>query len=240
MKWARTLRARANGLSRHSFALDVALLAVTMLLPWDPVHDWLSHHQTTLHWCVGITHIVYVPFMLLQLVNGPSRAGEVLFSPQEQPHSRPIAWVSVLFLCTSFMVPFVVGLPLGRDLGLGVNLSFVFGPFVLLGLAMWASLRLEARIGYQAATAFFARPIWGVATFVLTWGYLTTLESTLFVTMGLGGIWSGGLCATAAILSYLPVRLFVFYFRSTESRDMALLWIAFGHFFIRLMLAAPS
>jgi hypothetical protein len=150
-----------------------------------------------------------------------------------------MAWTLAFFLCISFMVPVVLGLALGDDTGPSAMIGFLLGPFALLGLFIWGVFRLESRLGYSELTQLFQVPELGWATAALTWANLALLASTMLIAMGRGGIWSEWLCLVAATLSYLPVRLFVFFFRSTEPRELLLLLITFGHFLIRLLLAAP-
>jgi hypothetical protein len=226
-------------LARRALALDLALFVAAAVLPFHPVYDWLDGHRVLLYWAVGSVHVVYIPLMMIQQIGGSSRSGKVLLSNEESPRTTLMSYVSVLFFVASFVVPvcFSMGVVSSSDLNGAAMAGFLFGPYVLLVAGFAMVLRLEKRIGYHRVTALFESASLELATVLLTWAYLTLTETTLFVAASSRGVWSGGLALGAAFVSYLPVRLYVFFFRSTDRAELALLLVTFGHLLFRLALA---
>lgn len=222
--------------ARHNLVLDIALFAVAAVLPFHPVFSWLDGHREILYWAAGSVHLAFVPFMLVQQVCGTSRSGEVLLSNERSPRSTLMAWISVLFFATSFIVPAIFSMGVVHRPSMGGTLVFVLGPYALLGAGFWFVLRLEKRVSYHRVTELFAAPALAWATALLGWAYLTLTETVLFVAAASGGVWGGGLAFAAAFVSYLPVRLFVFFFRSTDTAELTLLGVTFGHLLLRLAL----
>lgn len=225
--------------TRHNLLLDITLFLGAAVLPFHPVFSWLDGHRDVLYWAAGSAHLVCVPLMLVQQICGSSRSGAVVLSNERSPLAKAMVWVTVLFFGTSFIVPVVFSLGVVHGPSLGGMMLFLFGPYVLLVAGIALVLRLERRVGYHRVTELFAAPWLAWATTLLGGAYLALTETVLFVAAASGGVWGGGMAFGAAFLSYLPVRLFVFFFRSTDKAELALLCVTFGHLLLRLALAGP-
>jgi hypothetical protein len=152
--------------------------------------------------------------------------------------SRVHSWSYVLFLCAGFIVPAAFALALDAT-SMPFYMTSMFGPYVVMVVAVWAYVRLDKRSGGRMARQDAPPPKTFVRLLVLLcWAYLLCLEAVLMLTVQTKGVFGGGGTLVAAFIGYLPVRLCIAISDGAMGHELAFVGVAFLHFLYRLAAAA--
>ncbi len=207
----------------------MVLFAVAVTVSADEIQAWLMAHPRQLYYGVSALHVVTVPAVMMAVVAGYGR------TDQELLKSGPglLGWMVALFLCSSFIVPGVLGLALDSELW--VMMSTIFGPFVLLPVIAIAAIVAEKHGWVAPARVSETKAWWKVqALALLAWAYLLWLETMMLVAASKGGPLAEVGLPLGVLLDYVPVRVMLCYVRQTSKWEVATIAATTLHLVIRL------
>lgn len=239
--------ARSTLHSLRGFAIDLGLSGVAGALGFHPVYDYLSSHRSVVYWGVGWLHIGLISLIGFMALVGNTKASDLMTAKRGTLHERLDTWSLVLTICASFVVPFVCGLFIGGGSNELFAMAVLFAPFASTFGVMLVGLVLIQRNPKLAQKDFkvpnpFASVGGRVAIGAAVIAYLALQETTLFLCVASGKNVSGLCAALGFFLSYLPVRLFLFY-HVTDSRDraeVASIFLSVAFLGVQLLRAIPT
>lgn len=193
----------------RSFLVDVVLAAAAASLRLHPVYGFFKEHPEVAYWGVGIAHIVIAPFLVMHAFTGGRQARDLTQAGQGPIHGRAYRASFVAALTTSFFVPFLCARALPVAQSNAFSVAVFFAPYVFVALAF-----APGDLGLKAfrRTKFLwdtrgGRLVLGVAMTL----YLVLMESTMFLCVESTEPARLVVALLGLVLSYLPIRLIVFY-----------------------------
>jgi hypothetical protein len=226
----------------RGFVVDVILAGVAGALGWHPVYDFLHAHAKLVYWGGGSLHIALISVLCVQMLFGNTKGADLIGQQQGPLHERLYVWSTVLTSCTSFCAPFVCGLMLPVSGSLAFAMAIVFAPWLALfgtmSLALIPALRrTDPKIPNPLASSV-GRVAIGAAITV----YLALEETTLFMCAESGEKASGVAVFFGLFLTYLPVRLFLFYnVTATAHRaEVASIFASFAFLSVEVAASMPN
>jgi hypothetical protein len=221
----------------RGFLIDLLLSGVASALGWHPVYAFFVAHSNTLYWSVGGVHIAFVSFVVVQAVFGNTRGADLIEKTQGKAHERLYVWSMVGTTCTSFIVPFACPLVFASGINMGFSMAVLFAPFAALmgtfSMALIPSMRKRDIKIWSPFASVGGRIVIGALSTV----YLALLEATMFLCIESSSQAKDVMVVAGLFLSYLPVRLFLFY-NVTASEERAEVASIFASFcFVGVQLA---
>jgi hypothetical protein len=229
----------------RDFAIDLGLSGVAGALGWHPVFDYLSEHRRLVYWGVGGLHIGLISLIGFMALVGNTRASD-LHTQRGSIHERLDTWSLVLTVCASFIVPFVCALFIGGGGNEAFAMAVLFAPFAsTFGVMMLLLVLIQVRPNVTRKDIKVPNPFASVvgrtAIGAAVLAYLALQETTLFLCVASGAKASGVSAFLGFFLSYLPVRLFLFY-HVTDSRqrsEVISIFLSVGFLGVQLLRAVP-
>ena len=131
--------------------IDLLLIAWAALVPYHPVEDWLMDYRTVVYWAMGGVHLLVLPWRVLwrlTTAEQPSTASsDEVFGADNGPLEKIFIYSFVLFFGCSWMIPIFLGFTLHAGTALSYY-TFLFGPYVLLGISIAGLLYLDKRTNH--------------------------------------------------------------------------------------------
>lgn len=205
----------------RGFLVDLVLAAAAAALRLHPVYGFFQEHPAVAYWGVGLAHIAIAPILTMHAFTGGSQARDLALSHEAPVHGRVYRASFVAVLTTSFFVPFLCAraLPVAQSDAFSVAFSVAvfFAPYIFVALVFAPrdlGLAVSRRTGFLFDTRG-GRLVLGVALMV----YLVLMEATMFLCVESSEPARFVAAFLGLVLSYLPIRLIVFYVvTKSESR----------------------
>lgn len=216
------------------FLVDLALAGVAGALGWHPVWTFLHAHPEVVYWGCGALHIALIPLFFSQIIGGHAKSDDLL--RKTDGHSRAWVWSTVGVMGTSFIVPFACSLMMRVHLNLAFSMIVLFVPamsFLGPGMMVLSIPKLATRD--VKIPDLLGPAIPRTIVTLLTAAYLALQESTMFLAAESKQSVAPLLVFLGLFLSYLPVRLFLFYATATDRRELVSVLASFA--FVGLQLA---
>ncbi len=223
---------RAQAEKVEGIVFDCLLVAAVVMVSSDEVQAWLLVHPRELYYGVSALHVITVPAILIAVVSGYGRSEEAM----RQPGIGVIGWAVALFLGCSFIVPGVLGLAV--DSQLWVLMATVFGPFVGIGVGMFALVLAEKRGWIAPARVGEQKAWWKVQLLaLLAWGYLLWMETLMLVAAAKGGPLAEVGLPLGVLVDYVPVRVMLYHVREASRWEIATIVASTLHLIVRISTA---
>lgn len=230
----------------QGIALDLFLIAWAALFPFHPVEDWLLRHAEWVYWGMGGLHLVALPWIMLWMLatmDVPGREPQhSVYGPDNGLLDKVFIYSLVLYFVCGWMIPLFLGF--AQNVGNRESyFGFLFGPFVLLGIAGVLAVKLENWRPPRAQTYTAGpSPLAVRSTLLFIAAYLSLTETSLFcIRIGKRVLSDSsdnlGLCLALTAVSYVPTRLALFRFQAKSRGEFVTLALAFLHLLYRLTAA---
>jgi hypothetical protein len=220
----------------RGFLIDLALSGVAGVAGWHPLRDWLAAHPSFVYWAGGGLHIALIPSLILLTMFGSTRTADFLTQNRTSGHERAFVWSMVGTYGTSFIVPFACALMLQSDTSLAFSMATVFAPAAgFLGPMFWVLLFPKTAQRDIKLPNPFASSVGRAVVAIVMALYLVLQEATLFMCSASPQRVSGLLTALGFFLSYVPIRLFLFYTTASDRRELASLVASLAFVGVQLM-----
>jgi hypothetical protein len=217
--------------------IDLALSGVAGIWGWHPVRDWLAAHPGVVYWGGGGMHIVLIPSFILLTIFSDMKTSDFLKQNHPSGHERAFVWSMLGTYCTSFIVPFACALTLHADTSIAFSMVTLFAPVAAFLGPMFFVLTFPRRAQKDfKIPSPFRSPVGSAIVTLAIAIYLMLQEATLFMCAESSRQVSGLLTALGFFLSYIPIRLFLFYTTASDRRELASVVASFG--FVGLQLLA--
>jgi len=202
--------------------IDGTLVAEAIALRLAPVSDFLETHEGLLLWTLGPLHALILPLMFLLPIARTCPASRLLFDESGgSAEAKLFPWLVVLSLCAGFMVP-LLGLTSREFPGAWWMIAVTIGPMLGVFLGGWLLVKFEDKSQLVPPPLSPAERGWLT---LVTWLYLAELEAVLFVGARSDGVMAD-FVVPALLVAYLPIRLFLYYSRSTRPWELASVFAA--------------
>jgi hypothetical protein len=217
----------------EGFVFDGLLFTVAVMVSYDEIQAWLFEHPRELYYGMSALHVIAIPLVIVAVVSGFGQSEHAL-----RDHKGPniVGWGTALLLGCSFIVPVVLAMSLDQQLG--VALSTVFGPFVVLAVMMTALVNAEKRGWIEPARQGEQKAWWKVQVLALVgWAYLLWMETLMLVAPEKGGPLAEVGLPLGVLVDYVPVRVMLYYIRDASRWEIATIAASTLHLVYRLAAA---
>lgn len=220
----------------RGFIVDLVLAGAAAALRFHPLYAFFQEHPAVVYWGVGLAHIAIAPVLTMHAFGGGRRTRDLVPSGEGAIHGRVYRAALVAVLTTSFFVPFLCALTLRVAQNRAFSAAVFFAPYVFVALVMaprdigLVALRrtkflFEARAG---------RVVLGVALTI----YLVLMEATMFLCAESREPASLLAALLGIVLSYLPIRLVIFYVATKSETRAEVVSLVLGTSFLAAQIAA--
>jgi hypothetical protein len=218
--------------------VDLVLASAAAALRWHPVSDFVHERPAVVYWGVGLAHIAIAPMLTMHAATGGREARDLILDRQGRLHGSVFRAAFGAVLTTSFVVPFVCARALPVQQAAALSVAVFFAPYAFVAL-VFAPLRVGRALSRRTQVLFDTRG-GRIVLGALLMVYLVLMESTMLLCVESQQAATLLAALVGLVVSYLPVRLIVFYMVTRSESRAEVVSFLLGAAFVAAQLVAAA